>query len=46
MIPTMGAVKFGATNINTIKMFTDDNYKATYMEVFSDDLGEQLNAEH
>ncbi len=46
MIPTMGAVKFGATNVNTVKMFTDDNYKVTYMEVFSDDLGEQLNAEH
>lgn len=46
MIPTMGAGKFGAANINSTQLFDDDNYEAAYMEVFSDDFGEQLNAEH
>lgn len=47
MTPTTEAVKFGAANINDVKgMFEDDQYSPTYMEVFSDDMGEQLDAEH
>jgi len=41
MMPTTEAVKFGAANINDVKkVFSDDSYTLTYMEVFSDDLGE------
>ena len=46
MIPTMGAGKFGATNINSTELFDNETYVPTYMEVFSDDFGEQLDAEH
>lgn len=47
MMPTTEAVKFGPGNINDVKkVFSDDSYTLTYMEVFSDDMGEQLDAEH
>jgi hypothetical protein len=46
MIPTMEAGKFGASNINDTRLFDDDNYFITYMEVEADDFGEQLDAEH
>ena len=47
MMPTTEAVKFGPANINDVKkVFSDDSYTLTYMEVFSDDMGEQLDAEH
>ena len=46
MIPTMEAGKFGATNINSTDLLENDDYVPSYMEVFSDDFGEQLDAEH
>jgi len=47
MMPTTEAVKFGPANINDVnKIISDDNYIPTYFEVFSDDMGEQLDAEH
>jgi len=47
MMPTTEAVKFGAANINDVnEVFTNDGYIPTYTEVFSDDFGEQLDAEH
>lgn len=42
---TMGASKFGATNINSTQFYNDD-YNATWMECNSSDFGEQLDAEH
>lgn len=44
--PTQGAVKNGAANINSVEIFDNDNYEPTYSEVFTDDFGEQLDAEH
>ena len=46
MIPTTEAGKFGATNINSTQLLDDDDYVPTVMECFSDDFGEQLDAEH
>lgn len=47
MMPTTEAVKFGAANINNVnEIFYNDDYIPTYLEVFSDDMGEQLDAEH
>jgi hypothetical protein len=46
MIPTMGAVKFGAANINSTELFDNDDYDISYTEVFTDDFGEMLDAEH
>jgi len=42
---TMGASKFGATNINSTEFYNED-YDATWMECNSSDFGEQLDAEH
>lgn len=44
--PTMEAMKQGATNVNSSKVYTDENYVLTYFEVDASDLGVQLNAEH
>ena len=47
MMPTTEAVKFGPANINDVnKIIEDDTYSPTYMEVFTDNFGEQLDAEH
>lgn len=45
-IATEGAVKQGATNVNSNKLFTDPEYKMTTMKLLAKDLGVQLNAEH
>ena len=44
-VVTMGASKFGATNINSTDFYNED-YQATWMECNSSDFGEQLDAEH
>ena len=44
-VVTMGASKFGATNINSTEFYNED-YDATWMECNSSDFGEQLDAEH
>lgn len=44
-VVTMGASKFGATNINSTNFYNED-YQATWMECNSSDFGEQLDAEH
>ena len=46
MCATAGAVKFGASNINSNRAYTDPNYKITYIEGNSADFGAQLDAEH
>ena len=46
MCATAGAVKFGASNINSNRAYTDPNYKITYIEGNSADFGEQLDSEH
>lgn len=44
--PTREAVKQGISNSNSDKVFSDQDYQLTYMEIDTDDLGVQLDAEH
>ena len=45
-MPTAGAIKQGASNINTNEIFSDPNYDCTYMDVNLFNWGNQLNSEH
>lgn len=46
MMPTEGAVKFGAVNINGTNAYNNPDYNITYMTISAMDFGEQLDAEH
>lgn len=46
IIPIEGATKFGATNVNDIDVWEEENPILTTMEIDSSDVGEQLDAEH
>ena len=45
-IVTEGAIKQGAANVNSTKMFDDINYKVTTQKISTADIGMQLNPEH
>ena len=45
-IITEGAIKQGAANVNSTKIYTDDDYELTTTEFDTHDAGIQLNAEH
>ena len=45
-VVTGGAIKQGATNVNSKEAYTNDNYQLTTMEINTHDAGVQLDAEH